>query len=159
MKNSKINGSAFTIKKRGFDIDDVICIVSGLLMSVITIIITIRSVKYILLSLPMVIVFVYILLGILHRCNDKKSFINFSERGITCLDIIKHYNFSYEWSEIISVKLSEIRSARTTSYHLTICTKDSLFKFQISSFDVSILTLEKQLEKFVPEHLLELKKT
>lgn len=34
-----------------------------------------------------------------------------------------------------------------------------LFKFQISSFDVSILTLEKQLEKFVPEHLLELKKT
>ena len=64
MKISKINGSTFTIKKRGFDIDDVICIVSGLLMSVITIIITIRSVKYILLSLPMVIVFVYILLGV-----------------------------------------------------------------------------------------------
>ena len=157
--NSTTNGSTFTMYKRGFGIDDVIFIVSGLLMSVITIIMTIRSVKYILLSLPIVITFVYILLDILRRCYDRKSFINFSERGITCLDIIKHYNFSYEWREIISVKLSEIRSARTTSYHLTIYTKDSFFKFQISSFDVSILTLEKQLENFVPEHLLEFEKT
>lgn len=158
MKNSKINGSTFTIKKRGFDIDDAICIVSGLLMSVITIIITIRSVKYILLSLPMVIVFVYLLLGILHRCNDKKSFINFSERGVICLDIIKHYDFSYEWREIISVKFSENRGDKSTYFYLKIYTKDSFYFFEMSDYDISIVTLEHNLKIIVPKHLLEFEK-
>lgn len=158
MKNSKINGSTFIIKKRGFDIADVIHIVCGLLMSIITIIMTINSIKNIVFSLPVVVFFVYLLRGILYRSKDKQSFINFSERGVICLDIIKHYDFSYEWREIISVKFSENRGDKSTYFYLKIYTKDSFYFFEMSDYDISIVTLEHNLKIIVPKHLLEFEK-
>ena len=119
---------------------------------------TINSIKNIVFSLPVVVFFVYLLRGILYRSKDKQSFINFSERGVICLDIIKHYDFSYEWREIISVKFSENRGDKSTYFYLKIYTKDSFYFFEMSDYDISIVTLEHNLKIIVPKHLLEFEK-